>query len=90
MNIPWVGVKWVRLGDEHLIDPISIDFVSWKEGNRFAIRRLGFCLNDSLEWELEPMPSSRNDDFFKRCRVNTFEEAEKRVQDWMEEEKKEG
>jgi hypothetical protein len=35
----------------------------------------GLCLNKSGEWEYEPMPSSRDDDFLFRCRFATAEEA---------------
>ncbi len=34
----------------------------------------GTCYNTYGEWEFEPMPSNRDDDFLKRCRY-TFDEA---------------
>jgi hypothetical protein len=34
-----------------------------------------YCLNKSGQWELEPMPSSRDDDFINRCRFDTAQEA---------------
>jgi hypothetical protein len=34
-----------------------------------------YCLNKSGQWELEPMPSSRDDDFIDRCRFDTAQEA---------------
>lgn len=33
------------------------------------------CLNKSGEWEYEPLPSSRDDDFMARCRFATADEA---------------
>jgi hypothetical protein len=43
---------------------------------RWALRNnFQNCLNKEGEWEYEPMPSSRDDDFFARCRWDTREEA---------------
>ena len=41
----------------------------------FAVRFRGKCLNSNSKWELEPMPSSRDEDFMRRCRFNSFEDA---------------
>jgi hypothetical protein len=41
----------------------------------WAVRRDGRCLNNRGEWEYEPLPSSRDDDFIKRCRFPTPEAA---------------
>ena len=46
---------------------------------RWAVRWLSYCLNQKGKWEHEPMPSSRNDKFYKRCRFYTLEEA---IQAW--------
>ncbi len=35
----------------------------------------GNCLNKSGEWEWEPMPSSRDDEFLSRCRFPTADAA---------------
>lgn len=43
--------------------------------SRWAIRSGGNVLNRDGEWELEPMPSSRTDDFFDRCRWPSLAEA---------------
>lgn len=42
---------------------------------KWAVRRMGECLNKSGEWEWEPMPSSRDDEFLERCRFASAEEA---------------
>lgn len=42
---------------------------------RWAIRRLGFTLNRDGEWEFEPQPSSRDDDYMQRNRYMTITEA---------------
>ena len=41
----------------------------------WAVRRHSTCLNKDGEWECEPMPSSRDDDFLERCRFSTPAEA---------------
>lgn len=41
----------------------------------WAIREKGYCLNVNGEWEYEPLPSSRDQRFFKRCRFKTLEQA---------------
>ena len=46
------------VGDVYLVD----------RGESWAITRDSECLNNNNEWEYEPMPSSRDDSFFKRCR----------------------
>ena len=43
------------------------------EKDQWAIVRLGQCLNRDNEWEWEPQPSSRDDDFYARCRFNRDE-----------------
>lgn len=44
--------------------------------SKFAIRSAGrSCLNKLGEWEYEPFPSNRTDDFLERCRYDSLEEA---------------
>jgi len=43
--------------------------------DKWAIRDSGCCLNKDGEWEYEPIPSSRDDDFMRRCRFSTMDEA---------------
>lgn len=46
------------------------------EGERFCVRNgSSLCLNKEGNWEFEPMPSSRDDDFYKRCRFDTWKDA---------------
>lgn len=42
---------------------------------KWAVRLNGDCLNRAGEWEWEPMPSGRDDDFLARCRFDTDQEA---------------
>lgn len=41
----------------------------------WAIVRLGFVFNTFGEWEWEPMPSGRSEDFLQRTRWNSAQEA---------------
>lgn len=49
------------------------------DGERWAVRWYGHCLTKTAEWEYEPMPSSRDDAFYARCRFDTLEQA---VETW--------
>jgi hypothetical protein len=63
-----------RLGSG--IDCITVERAQQMFGpDLWAVRKPGRCLNKSGEWEYEPMPSSRDDDFMARCRFATAEEA---------------
>lgn len=42
---------------------------------RWAVYHHGSCLSHAGEWEFEPQPSSRDDEFLDRCRFTTPEEA---------------
>ena len=44
-------------------------------GEKWAVRLYGNCLNHDAEWEWEPMPSSRDDEFYARCRFDTLDKA---------------
>lgn len=43
--------------------------------DKWSVRLDGNCLNKRGDWEWEPMPSSRDDEFLNRCRFETLEEA---------------
>lgn len=76
----WVPVKWIRRSDldQHELTPVEIGLMNspFYEGDTYAVRdgRSG-CLNKKGEWEYEPMPSSRDDAFYARCRFPSFEAA---------------
>jgi hypothetical protein len=42
----------------------------------WAVRQGPWCLNAGLEWEYEPLPSSRGDDFLRRTRFTKDEALE--------------
>lgn len=67
-----VASYWITRG----INPIKVECCRQIEGpDKWAIRQGGNCLNKSGEWEWEPMPSSRDDDFLARCRFDAAQEA---------------
>lgn len=42
---------------------------------RYAVERDGWVANARRQWEYEPLPSSREDDFIERTRFATWEDA---------------
>lgn len=58
------------------IEPIAIERCKQRDGSYlYAIRQMGACWSHNREWEYEPIPSSRDDAFFERCRWKSWEEA---------------
>lgn len=54
----------------------QIEAVEQRDGSfLWAVRLNGRCLNKSFQWEWEPLPSSRDDEFYGRCRFQTPELA---------------
>lgn len=54
---------------------LRVDMARGAERTRYAVRFGGWCINKDLEEEHEPLPSSRDDAFYARCRWDTLEEA---------------
>lgn len=55
---------------------VKIEEVGQIEGpSLWAVRQNGNCLNKQGEWEWEPMPSGRDDEFLARCRFASASEA---------------
>lgn len=77
----WQPVEWMRTDDAmnvHEIQPIVIrqSISPFYKGIRFAVRKgERFCLNVDGEWEFEPIPSSRTDEFYERCRFKSRKAA---------------
>ena len=58
------------------ISDITLDMVKGREHKtRWSIKCRGECLNKNNEWEYEPLPSSRDEAFYNRCRWDSAEEA---------------
>jgi hypothetical protein len=49
--------------------------VEWAGSGRWAIRNSGYCLNRNGEWEHEPQPSSRTDQWLAEHRWEDLAEA---------------
>ena len=65
----------VKAGGSDLF-PVVVERCRRADGPpRWAIRQKGFCLNKKGKWEYEPLPSSRTEAFFKRCRWDDRDEA---------------
>ena len=45
------------------------------KGERWAVRRLSFCLGRDLEWHHEPIPSNRDAEFYDKCRFDDLDQA---------------
>lgn len=54
------------------------------EKGTWAVRRDGFVLNRDFEWEWEPMPSSRDDEFLARCRWQLASALEAASRAWAD------
>jgi hypothetical protein len=55
---------------------VRIEAALQRDGSTlWAVRRGGMVLANDWEWEFEPMPSSRDDEFFARCRYATPQHA---------------
>lgn len=75
----WIATEWMRREDLEAMEAaspvISRMNSPFYEGERFAVRRGRSVLSKTGEWVFEPMPSSRDDAFYKQCRFDTFDEA---------------
>ena len=76
----WIPTLWEQKQDmdAHIEGvEISCSTSPFYDGVRYAVRRGGrrFVLNYDGCWEYEAAPSSRDTDFYERCRFLTFEEA---------------
>lgn len=63
--------------DNHNISPVTFDRMSspFYGGEKWAVRRNSSCLARDGEWEYEPIPSSRDDEFYARCRFDSLADA---------------
>ena len=85
-NVGWTPITWVRAQDFHnrvqLPHPRIDRLVSpFYKGERYAVRMAGRCLNVAGEWEWEPLPSERAEEFYQRCQFLSFEAAAARLKE---------
>ena len=57
------------------IECIHIDRVHGLAGIRYAVRQAAACMNHHGEWEFEPIPSSRRDEWLAEFRFPSLFEA---------------
>jgi hypothetical protein len=71
--------KLLELATEFLIDMQERVYVRkqpQRDGTiKWAVEQIGMCLAKDGEWEHQPLPSSRDDEFLNRCRFDTLEQA---------------
>jgi hypothetical protein len=73
----WKPCTWRIEGATDRLREVTIEAVARPDGpDRYAVRCAGSVINKDGEWEYEPQPSSRDEDFFARCRFDTFADAE--------------
>lgn len=70
MNL--IPTRWIETETS-----IRIELTTFEKGNRtFAVRTPGGeCLNKNGEWEHEPLPSNRDEQFLERCRFDSYTQA---------------
>ena len=81
MHAGWTATEYVRDADLSNLNAIPYATICrmqspFYKGVKWAVRRGGSCLSKKGEWVYEPLPSSRTESFYKRCRFDTFEAAE--------------
>lgn len=78
MTPPITATEW-RIGPPRERGEITVQSMLGDGGIiRYAVRRdrsIHWALNKSGKWEHEPLPSSRDDEYFARCRWDDWEEA---------------
>lgn len=70
-----IAVKPGRFGGLSQSDWMTVNWRGGHNGIKWAVCDKGLCLTQSGDWEWEPWPSERDDDFLARCRFNSFDEA---------------
>ncbi len=77
MSEIWTAENWLKIATRFfLTERISIARRTYPDDQEsWAVVRGDSVLNHELEWEYEPMPSSRDEAFFNRCRYHSKEEA---------------
>lgn len=77
INAPMGTLPLAKVASYELPDNVTLEAVKGRQDViRWALRdRIRNCLNKEGEWEYEPQPSSRDDDFYARCRWATKEDA---------------
>lgn len=71
-----VSAYSIQISDKPFAEEITVQRMRQIDGTPlWSVKLGGNCLNKSGEWEWEPMPSSRDDEFLARCRFESPEAA---------------
>lgn len=62
-----------ELADDDVNTTIWAIKVEWRAGDRWAVTNIGRCLNTNGEWDHEPSPSNRDDEFLRTHRFSLNE-----------------
>lgn len=54
---------------------ITVERRNGLDGTKWAVKWMDRVLGKDGEWEWEPSPSNRDDEFMARCRFDSFDEA---------------
>ena len=83
----WVATEWIPVEFDNVeaghapVPTISLQRSPCYDGPRYAVRQGSrTCLDREDGWVAEPMPSSRDDEFYESCRFRSFAEAEEALQ----------
>lgn len=68
-------VSYAVVGDNDAFRPLIEKAIQRDGSELWKVSRGGAVLNKLGEWEYEPSPSSRDDEFLKRCRYATLADA---------------
>lgn len=72
-RLPWS--RFETAAPWNAVEVVATMFDSKGVPSQWAIREGGCVLTKELEWEIEPIPSSRDNAFLKRARWGSAEEA---------------
>lgn len=64
-----------RIPDDNVNHTVWSITVEAAGHGRWAVRRIGACLNKSGEWEYEPLPSARTEKWLKTVRWDNADDA---------------
>ena len=79
----WEPRSWACQGVDPL-QQVSIDVVEGLSGTRYAVRKAGLCMGKAaLQFDYEPLPSSRDDEWLDDHRMATLEEAKELFSKWV-------
>lgn len=75
----WIPTTWMSRADVDALNPnpVEINLMAspFYAGIRYAVRRGSECLSLLGQWDCEPIPSERDDEWYRTHRFLTLAEA---------------